>query len=221
MRIAFDFLKEPIRFSDSEINVLCIENKVLFRRVINAFIENSLQEANIVFSKEFKPIDFKKNACVIYDYFHFDFSSSFIKKIYDDISDFCNNELQDDVALFRTYFESLFDKIINEYDYDFQYNYDLSLQLFFKACELKPANKTNSLLENLTQYILLLKKYVKINYFVLVNLHLYFSSDEIMEFYKTLYYNHIYTLVLENEFNFSKLNNEKITIVDNDLCEII
>lgn len=221
MMIAFDYLSSPIVLKDDKVNVLCIENKPLFRNVIKAFVTSNLEESNIVLSKDFTPIDFKKNAVFIYDYFNLDFPSAFIKKTYDDIAMFCNTELQEDANRFRACYEMLFDRIVKEYDFDFEYNEDYALQMFFKACDLRPSIHADSLVDNLLQFVLMINKYSNINCFVFANLHLYFSENELKEFYSDLFYNHIFAFVIENESSFERQNSENVIIIDTDLCEIV
>lgn len=219
MMVAFDFLSEPINISHSRISVLCIENKALFRKIINSLYHDTTGENKIIFSDDFVPVDFKF-VCFISDYFKLDVTSSFTKKMYDDISLFCHNEFQNDVARLYSEIENLFGKIIDEYDYDFSFCDDYSLPMLFKALDLKPDFESNFLLENLIQYILIIHKYSKIKCFVLANLHQYFTEDELKEFYKELYYNKISAFVIENSKQFITAECEDVVIVDSDLCEI-
>lgn len=219
--VAFDFLSSPIELNDDAVNVLCVENKPLFRNVLNAFVNLELEESNIVFSKDYKPVDFKKIGTCIYNYFDLNFSSSFLKKIYDDIALFCNTELMDETSNFISSCELLFDSIARSYDYEFDYSTDFQLQSLFKTYDLKPVLKTDSLLEALSSYITLTSKYTKTNLFVLFNLHQYFDELELKSFYSDMLYNHIFLLVIENNKYFSSLNNEKTIIIDSDMCEIV
>lgn len=218
--VSCDLLSKPIEFGNT-IPVLCIENKKVYRNIINSFIDLNTEDMNIVFSCDYEPLDSKKYVTFIYDYYKFDFSSSFIKKMYDDISLFCNAELQEKVINFRSLYITLLDDIIKEYDYDLEYNGEFSLPAIFKSCELKPSINSLSLIDNLLQYVLFLKKYSKIKCFVFANLHLHFTNEELKLFYSDLIYNHISAFVIENEKNFDSLDIENITIIDKDLCEII
>lgn len=221
MMIALDSLSHPIDLNDKIVNTLCVENKMLYRNVIHALLTSNFEETKIVFSDNFIPFDFNKNVCFIHDYYNLDFSSAFVKKMYDDISKFCNSELQDEVNEFKVCYERIFDRIVQEYEYDLDYSDDFSLSNFFKACDLKPVIDSSSLLDGLQQFILLFNKYSKTKCFVLLNPHLYFSTDELEKLYSDLIYNHIVLLTIENEMNFVKCSCERITIIDNDFCEIV
>lgn len=219
--VSFDFLSKPIELNSDSVSVLCIENKKLYRDTVSAVINSCFDNVKIVFSCDYIPIDYNKNIASIYDYYSFEFPSSFIKRIYEDISDFCSVELQKELLNFISAREILFDKIVSEYDFDFEYSNNVPLQNEFKALNLKPTLAKNSILDSLTEYILLLNKYSNIKCFVLINLHLYFSNEEVSSFYKDMQYNGISILDIENNKLFPSLSKEKVIIIDEDLCEII
>ena len=221
IRLSFDFLSQPVAIDSQTVTVFCLENKFLFRKVVNAFISGITEENNIIFSDDYEPVDFKKHITVLYDYFHKDFSSAFLKKLYEDISLYCNDELYSDVTAFRSASENLLLKIVSDYDFDFDYSDDFSLISFFKMRELKPFVSDEPSLDSLLQYVFLLNKYSKIKCFLFINLHLYFDSSELKEFYKELFYNNIKIVDIENSQSFSKNTYEKLIIIDRDFCEIV
>lgn len=56
--------------------------------------------------------------------------------------------------------------------------------------------------------------------FVISNLYVYFSIEEISEIYKTLLLNHINLLIIEQNIPPHSQNYESVYIIDNDLCQI-
>lgn len=218
--VSFDFLTKPISI-DSGINILCIENKALYRKVLLTLINKNENYINVVFSDDYKPFDVTKNIEVIYNYYNLSFSNSFIKKTYDDIALYCRNELQQEFSDFKQYTEILFSRLVSDFDYDFDYNDDFELSNYFKAIDLKPSISNEDVLSSLQQYILLLNKYSKIKCFVLIGLYQNFDAVDLVDFYKELEYNQVKLLIIENSFHTERIYNEKLTIIDNDLCEII
>ena len=51
MRIALDYFPEPLAFENQTAIVLTLENKTVFRRVVNAFLEDCADEV-LTFSQE-------------------------------------------------------------------------------------------------------------------------------------------------------------------------
>ena len=90
-----------------------------------------------------------------------------------------------------------------------------------KTVDFKPNLETDDILNVLSDYILILNKYVSPKCFVLLNLHLFFSENELELFYKDIINNHINLLVIENKMNFNKCSRENIIVYDNDFCEIV
>lgn len=113
------------------------------------------------------------------------------------------------------------EQLVNDFDYDFDFNYDFSLTEFFKTVNLKPVSDDGDKLNMLLDYILIVEKYVSPGCFVLFNLHLYFTEDEIAGFYKDIINNHIRILVVENIKTFESDKYESIIIYDKDFCEIV
>lgn len=221
MMISFENLTKPIDFNDNNINVLCIENKKLYRNVVNSFYNENPEEQNIFFSEDYNPFKFRGNICFVNDFYNLSISSSVIKKLYDEIAVFCNNELQEETTNIKSQIIKLIDLVIKNFDYDFNYNLDVNLQDLFKIQNVKPAISNVSLLSSLLDYILVINKYIAPKCFLLLNLHLYFNELELSDFYKELTYNNINIFVVENNKNFETNIFEKVTIIDNDLCEII
>ena len=85
----------------------------------------------------------------------------------------------------------------------------------------EPYTDSNSFLENLINYIKFIQNYTPVKCFILLNIHLYLSNEELELFYRDIINNHIKLLVLENYKFFDRHSFEKIIILDKDLCEIV
>ncbi len=221
MMVNFEFLSEPLRFIEGEIKVLCLEDKKLFRDIYAAFVNGELEEKQIVFSENYSPLKSKGNICVIDDYFRLSFSNSMMKKIYEMIEKHCNGELQKETVDLKTHIVNYMELVTNSYDYDFEFDYDVNLIEIFKALSLKLAIECDNILNGLLDFILLLNKYASQKCFVLMNLHLYFSKNELDLFYRDILNNHVELLVVENNNHFEKCEVERIIVIDSDYCEIV
>lgn len=221
MMVNFDFLSKPIILKEDTVEVLCVENQKLFRKICGAFINGELEENNIVFSDKYIPFKFKGNICVINDYFSFSYSSAITKKIYEHIESYCNEEHFKETLDLKTHLVNYMESIIKSFDYDFDFNYDISLTEIFKMMNLTSNLDKSEVLRTLLDYILILNKYAPPKCFVLLNLHLYFTIDEIELFYRDVLDRRINLLILENTSNFKKSDYENVLIYDDDFCEIV
>ena len=219
--VNFDFLSSPIRLEDSSVQVLCLEHPQLFRIVFNAFICEQTEENKIIFSENFTPFKFKGNVCVVDDFFRLSYSNAIIKKLYEQVEKYCNEEYQSETIKLKSHIVNYMESILKSFDYDFDFNYDITLAEIFKTINLKPVVEYSDSLSTVLDYILIISKYVPVKCFVLFNLHLYFTEKEIELFYTDIINNHIKLLVIENKKNFDKNKYENIIVYDSDFCEIV
>lgn len=221
MMISFPFLTEPIHFSSEQIPVLCLENQLTFRKTVSALYSEVPEENDIIFSENYEPFPYKNHVQFITDYCSFHISSSFLKKLYTNFSAFCVTDLAEETAYLEQTVFNFLDKINAHYDFDFSYNEDFCLPEFFKSQSFLPDFNTESSLENLLSYILIFQKYCPMRCFILLNLHQYFSESELEPFFKELLYRKIPLLLIESGVHFEKASQEKLYILDKDLCEIL
>lgn len=221
MKVSFDFLSEPLELSAKHINTLCIENHTAYRNIVQALISEEPESCNIIFSENFTPFKFKGNVCFIDNIFSLNFSNSVIKKLHEQIEKYCNSDLQSETTALKTNIVNYLELIVKAFDYDLECSYDIDLLDLFKIQNIKPYVKTDSLLENLLNFILFISNYTAVKCFVLLNVHLYFSQEELTLFYNDAINNHIKLLILENTKFFEGSCFERITICDKDMCEIV
>lgn len=218
--VYFDFISKPVELSAVFPTTICIENKQCFRNVVSAFMQNSFEEFDIVFSENYEPVSIKNKMCFISDYYNLTFPSSFFKKLYSDINYFCFNEMQEKTVNLQMCIENYFSEIILNYDFDLECSDDFNIQDLFKMKNLKPYISNENLLTSLIDYILVINKYSKVNLFVLLNFHLYFSKEELKQFFEEMRVRNIVVFLLENVKSFENNACEKIIVIDEDMCEI-
>lgn len=88
-----------------------------------------------------------------------------------------------------------------------------------KALKVQPVLDGVSSLERLTQYIELYHRLMPRPCVLLVGLHLYFTSQELEQFYQLALYEKWNILVLEPH-SYTPLPQEQICVIDGDLCEL-
>ena len=221
MMICFDFLNRPIALQTGKISVLVIENKSCFRKTVRALLSGAAEEENIVLSEKNKPIKFRSAARLIGNYFALDYSAHQLKSIYADMAYFCGEEMRQETLELSGKISEYLEKLNENFDFDFTYTSELNLQDLFKIKDLKPDQVCKSSLEALLDYMLLLQKYSHIKCFILLNLHVFFSQKELSALYTELLQRSIPVLVLEGNTCFEPCQQEKYTILDEDLCEIV
>ncbi len=221
MMVSFDFLAEPIEITSEKICVLCIENQIMYRKTVSAFYNNCIDEEGIIFSENFNPIKTKNSICFIPDLFNIEFSSAFIKKIYNDLSVYAASYLGEEIAELKSVSLAFLEKLSSEYDFEFDFKEEFDIIDFFKIQNFKPALRRENMLNTFFDFLILSKKYSAIECFVVLNLHSCFTADELSALYKELTYHNIRLLSIENKKCFDTLFNEKVYVLDEDMCEIL
>ncbi|MDO4363301.1 MAG: type II-A CRISPR-associated protein Csn2 [Clostridia bacterium] len=218
---AFSYTNNVFNIYEEKANTLVIENKKLFRNVIFAFLSNNEQEY-FTFADNFNPFDFGKKGYFISNPINPDLSNKkLVTKVNDCLSNMINNEYSQELSLINSSILNLADNLIRNSSYEMTYeteNIDAISLIKLLSFHLIYDNRT--LAETLVSFIVLMKQYLKYDLFVIADLHLYFTPEEISEIYKTLLLNHITVFILENSYTGVIPDAETVCIIDNDLCLI-
>lgn len=220
MRLYISPMTEPMNILKNKINTICVENTKKFRDIVLDFLEEN-ENHELVFSLNYEPFSMKGNVCFVSDYFNFQVSPAIVKKIYNYLENLCVSELPNESESLKADITGYLAKVSQLCDFDFDYRDSVSLCDVFKMRSLKPQVKSFDTATSLLNYIIVINQYAHPKCFVLLNMHLFFSNEEIELLFQNFQYQGIYVILLENAFSFEKLTYENVFIIDKDLCEIV
>ena len=208
-----------IDFEDKSIFSLIIENKKLYRKIIEDLINNiSIDDGNIILSKNNKLIVPEKEIFVFSDYFNFDVNKFVLNKYYKELKNLSENDFFDETLEIKEVLRDSVTKLV-ENEYSIKLEEDLDISQILKAFGVK-FQRNEDLLLNLFEWIKILNELLGYEIFFFINLENFLSDDELVEFSKFILYNKYRVVFIEN-FNRNKLfDNDNLIIIDNDLCEI-
>ena len=208
-----------IDFEDKSIFSLIIENKKLYRKIIEDLINNtSIDDGNIILSKNNKLIVPEKEIFVFSDYFNFDINKFVLNKYYKELKNLSENDFFDETLEIKEVLRDYVTKLV-ENEYSIKLEEDLDISQILKAFGIK-FQRNEDLLLNLFEWIKILNELLGYEIFFFINLENFLSNDELVEFSKFILYNKYKVVFLEN-FNRNKLfDDDNLIIIDNDLCEI-
>lgn len=220
MMIMHPLFDEPIELKECTANVLVIENKSVFVKFIEELLaQKETGEGEFVLSENFKIQAISKNIEVVKDYFSINPNTrKVLNSIYNDVEKKAyssenyldTNNIIDSINVYMN-------MILEEYDTELFFNDRVDVSSLLKCLDVKVALEGN-LLSKLVEYIDILKEYCNIKCFVFVNLKSFFSDDEICSIYKHVFYKKVNILLIESSVSKNKLHDEKIFIIDEDLC---
>ena len=208
-----------IDFENKSIFSLIIENKKLYRKIIEDLINNiSIDDGNIILSKNNKLIVPEKEIFVFSDYFNFDVNKFVLNKYSKELKNLSENDFFDETVEIKEVLRNYVTKLV-ENEYSIKLEEDLDISQILKAFGVK-FQRNEDLLLNLFEWIKILNELLGYEIFFFINLENFLSDDELVEFSKFILYNKYRVVFLEN-FNRNKLfDDDNLIIIDNDLCEI-
>lgn len=208
-----------IDFENKSIFSLIIENKKLYRKIIEDLINNiSIDDGNIILSKNNKLIVPEKEIFIFSDYFNFDVNKFVLNKYYKELKNLSENDFFDETVKIKEVLRNYLTKLV-ENEYSIKLEEDLDISQILKAFGVK-FQRNEDLLLNLFEWIKILNELLGYEIFFFINLENFLSDDELVEFSKFILYNKYKVVFLEN-FNRNKLfDDDNLIIIDNDLCEI-
>ena len=208
-----------IDFENKSIFSLIIENKKLYRKVIEDLINNIIiDDGNIILSKNNKLIVPEKEIFVFSDYFNFDVNKFVLNKYYKELKNLSENDFFDETLEIKEVLRNYVTKLV-ENEYSIKLEEDLDISQILKAFGVK-FQRNEDLLLNLFEWIKILNELLGYEIFFFINLENFLSDDELVEFSKFILYNKYKVVFLEN-FNRNRLfDDDNLIIIDNDLCEI-
>jgi CRISPR-associated protein, csn2 family len=221
MKITVSYLENNIEINNENINVLEIENKKIFFRLINDL--NQICNGNVIEEiKTFiddKEVSIINKVNVISDYFNIDFSRYMLS-----INKLINENLKgnSDKSLLLLYKKLIqkYNSVISTVDLPIMVNNDVTIESLTKLLKLK-INYKNSIIENLFSIIELERSLKSSKFIVFVNLKQYLDDNELKELYKYSIYNNVNIILIDSQCYGCSHDFEKKLIVDNNLVEFV
>jgi len=219
MRICLNNFNNDIYLSEDSINVLKIDNKKLFIKILEelySYQKDIYIKDELSFYDNNQKEKTNQKINVITDFYNINFNSLTIQnKIIAILEE--NITLEFNEALNNTIKE--FSKIISNIDLTFNYN-NIEIKEFAKVLKLKIDSETPKIYEKI---LLLIDIYAELNIkepIFFVNLSKYLVQKEQRELYKYIRYKKVVTLFIEDK-NYEKISDEKILNIDNDFIEFL
>jgi CRISPR type II-A-associated protein Csn2 len=204
------------------VNVLIIEREDYFFKYcteINRQIEGL--DGNFCLYNNDDKLSLPKTSVFFTDFFNINLNDKkILTKLFSYLSDLVNNKLVVEITQLRSLWLDIFCKLNAESDCQLDYDGGEDLPTLFKAFGVKVADDDESLLNKLVAFINIFSSLVKIKNFFFVNLKCFLNADELLKLYHEAQLNEVNLFLLES-FEKDHLKDEKIVIIDKDLCEIV
>ena len=223
MKLINEDLNNEIIFEENKVNLLVVENKKKFVEFIQEIIKqiNGNEGKFSLFDKNTE-LKIHNKVDIIKDIFDSDVNNKkILNKIYHELEEL---SIDSEFLLETKNMESNLLKyiycLIEKYDYPLEIIEGLDLKEIFKLLSVKLSLCFSNKIEEILEYIDLVSRILKKEIFVLVNFHIFLEKDDIVALCRECFYKKIKLLFVENQKPDIINNEEKLFIIDNDLCEI-
>lgn len=220
MKLVHKNMGHLICFKKGYVNELIIENRALFFTMVNdIFIQSEGISGGFVLSVNNKPVEFSRYADVTVQFAPFEINQkSLLTKLY--------SRLEKTALQAENYTKT--GELLNEIE---KYIYRLAEDLPFELCcskvtisqiikALAPEinEKDKGPLEQLLDYMELVRELDKDRLFIMINMRTYFSDADMETFIQSICLHDLNVLLLES-ISMKKLSNTQRFTIDEDLCE--
>ena len=215
MKLVYTELEQQLIFQENRVNVLVIEHKELFCRMIQELAKQiDGVEGRFVLSDNDKILKIDKDVGLVVNPFALEINSrKALTGLYNELGKLgINEENYLNTCRVKGQIAEYIYGLLNQVDYALKFQDDFNLQSLFKALEVEfEAGEEN--------FLDVCSKFQKVKILAFVNLKTYLTNDELKKIYKEAFYRKIQLLLLENSVE-QELAEEAVSIVDADLCLI-
>jgi len=222
MKIVNFKIENPIILDSSKTSTLVIESPCFFTYTVNELNKQIKgEDGSFLLFKNEKEIKFSSSATIVFDPINLILNDrKIINKLYSLLKNVAyesDNYLltQEIVSRLENYMLKLFDKM------DYSLSFDIELDSIFKLCGIKLQETYQNLVGKIIDYINVLIELKIADLLIMVNLKSYINLSNLQELYKHCIYKDFSLLLIENNFREPVSNEERVLIIDNDLCEIL
>lgn len=215
-------LESKLEICNEKINVLVVENNTKFFDYCKELVlQQEGEVGGFILFDERKEYSISKFVKIVFDFFNLDLNDKKMQtSLFTSLSSICQNEMLVEASSLLTNIATFVDKLNTYSDFELDFNEQTPISAIFKAFGVSAKNDSTNLLSALVNYMQFCSKLLGIKLFVFVNLKTFISEKDLQTFYKQIMLDDLNVLLLENTLR-PKIDGEYITLIDNDLCEII
>lgn len=220
MKIAMEYLLEPICINEGETACLCIENQKLFRKIIEELhMRLSGQDGSIVFSVDDLLVKPQKEIVLLEKFVPFEINT---KEILNKISAALEKEAMNEEHYLQTM--ELLSQIERYFDTISDMNYNITLSKLDFSSIIKAVSPIliddyDNPLEAIIDYMDYMVEFLGDKLFITVNFRSFFTDEEFATMIETISAKGFKLLLIESTER-SKIPGVNTVLIDSDLCQI-
>lgn len=221
MKLMHPLLTCPIELGQGWVPVLAVESPQLFRQWVFEWSGQSQGEAGTwVLSHQDEVLDCGQHLLMIDQYVHLSLEDQkLLNRFQALVQSVLWEELEEESMALQQHIQSYLSRLTTQIPVPVGYGEGDAVWPLLKTMKFQPVLDGVSPLERLTQYLELYHRLMPQPCVLLVGLHLYFSPQELEQFYQMALYEQWNLLVVE-PYQSPPLSQERWHVIDGDFCEL-
>lgn len=221
-RIAYSPFTLLIEIEEGFVNTVVIENQSVFSEIVSDF-SNQLNglSGKLVLSDDFKTVEIKKKVELVTQIIPFEINKKdLVNKIHSDLKLRAVDEInykktQELLASIYKYLFDISDDMDNLVTMDMPEDIGGLLKMF----DFKISEDDMTIQEKIIEYMTAVNRYKGEKVFVFVNLRSYLTDNQVQVLFENIVLEKMQAVFIENK-EYPRLQNEKVVIIDKDMCVI-
>jgi CRISPR type II-A-associated protein Csn2 len=221
MRLIYPEYRIEVEFQENIVQTLSIESPKVFSKIM-ADLWNQVNggEGGFILAEEDKAHHISKEVELVMNPFSLNCNDrKIITRLYQEITGLATDDFYEKTSALNGKIVDYLDELINAVPYHLKFNLDMDVSALLKIYGVEIESGTDSLLEQVVDYIRVMHQICKINIFIMVNIKQYFEADELQSLYEYVFYEKVNLLLVEGTYSV-RAEHEKGLILDKDLCII-
>lgn len=222
MTISHIELSSPIGLSSDTVNVLVVEPEDKFFSYAEELVSLSGGGDGLfaLFDGD-KKLSFKKDVKLTENIFDISFNDKKAQSfLIGELNGIAEGDLAAEYSALVQNIFSFLAKLGGQSSFPIEFDEETALQPILKAFDVHWQENYENLLERLSSMLKFYSSVFKIRCFIFINLKCFLTKEQLKLFYKEAELEDVCLLLLENTLK-EKIDGEKITLIDKDLCEIL
>ena len=222
MMIAYPPAGVVSELDESRVLSIVVENQTLFRSIICDIHEQMTgSSGTFVLSENLSPLDIRKNLDLITSFVPFEVNQKdIISKLYNALkSKAVDSENFQRTQELYSYISKYLFELSSSADKDLIYDVPDDINGILKAFNVRFNDRDMTLPEKIMEYMLISEQLKGTKVFVTVNMRSFISDKKTEQLFKSVVLHKINLICIENK-EYSRLDTEKVIIIDEDMCVI-
>lgn len=215
-------LEKPLELTPAVVNVLVVENENKFFDFCKEFaLQSKGNSGNFVLFDGDTKLSLVKDVKLLYDFFNFDLGDKRARDgLLNCLVQIAENNFAVEYSELVEKIYAFFEKLNGETDFPIDFDTESSLTQLLKAYGVRWKDEKDCLLESIVSFIHFNARILGIKCFAFFNLKNFLNEKDLKSLYYEAQLEDVCLFLLENTLK-NKTDEEFVTLIDKDLCEII